>query len=165
MSWCLKTNRIPVYKTIRPHLDVRTRVDLMHGVSGGTSSLSIQVVALHKDSVVAEAAHPHITFALTLQLDALTNVQSRKKKFVLNLCYLLLRSKQRIYIFQCGRTNLICTTWMMTMTLILVINCTSLPITKSHPQLTNKFRTNYEQVRYVFKSDKVPTLPLCDQKP
>lgn len=51
----------------------------MHGVSGGTASLSIQVVALHEDCMVTEATHPHITLTFTFQLDALTNVQPGKQ--------------------------------------------------------------------------------------
>lgn len=54
----------------------------MHSVSGCTASLSIQVVALHEDGVVTEAAHPHITLTFTLQLHTFTNVQSGKEGII-----------------------------------------------------------------------------------
>lgn len=47
----------------------------MHGVPGGAAGLAVQVVALHEDGVVAQAAHPHVPFAFTLQLHAFPNVK------------------------------------------------------------------------------------------
>lgn len=56
----------------------------MYSVARGTSSLSVQVVALYEDGVVTQATHPHIAFTFTFELDALTNVQpvSRKEQAV-----------------------------------------------------------------------------------
>lgn len=47
----------------------------MHGVPGRAAGLAVQVVALHEDGVVAQAAHPHVPFAFTLQLHALADVK------------------------------------------------------------------------------------------
>ena len=62
------------------YLDVRAGVDLVHCVPGGAPRLSVQVVALHKHSVVAKAAHPYVSFAFTLQLHSLTNVEPGRKQ-------------------------------------------------------------------------------------
>lgn len=61
------------------YLDVSTGVDLVDGVTGSSSRFSVQVVALHKDSVVAQAAHPHITLPLALQLHSFSNVEPVKR--------------------------------------------------------------------------------------
>lgn len=58
------------------HLDVSTGVDFVNSVSRGSACLSVQVVALDKHSMVAEAPHPHVTLALTLQLNAFADVES-----------------------------------------------------------------------------------------
>lgn len=58
------------------HLDVSAGVDLVNGVSRRSARLSVQVVALDEDGVVAEAAHPHVALALALQLNAFADVES-----------------------------------------------------------------------------------------
>ena len=62
------------------HLDVRAGVDLVHRVPGGAPRLPVQVVALHKHGVVAKAAHPDVSFAFTLQLHSLTDVEPGRKQ-------------------------------------------------------------------------------------
>lgn len=52
----------------------------MNRISRGTSSLPIQVVALHKHCVVTQTAHPHVSFPFALQLHALPNVQPMTDK-------------------------------------------------------------------------------------
>lgn len=59
------------------HLDVRAGVDFVNGVSGGSTRLSVQVVTLDKHCVVTEASHPHVSLALTLQLNPFTDVKPR----------------------------------------------------------------------------------------
>lgn len=59
-----------------PYLDVSARVDFVNSVSRGSACLSVQVVTLNKHCVVTEASHPHISLALTLQLNPLANVKS-----------------------------------------------------------------------------------------
>lgn len=65
-----------------PHsyLDVRTGVDLMHSVPWSAAGLSVQIVALHEDGVVAQAPHPHVALATALELDPFPNMQSGKWK-------------------------------------------------------------------------------------
>lgn len=57
------------------HLDVSTGVDLVNCVSRGTSSLSIQVIALNENCMIAQTAHPDISFPFALQLHTFTNVK------------------------------------------------------------------------------------------
>lgn len=52
----------------------------MNGVSWSSSRLPVQVVALHKDSVVAQAAHPHVALPLALQLHSFANVEPKNRK-------------------------------------------------------------------------------------
>lgn len=49
-------------------LYIRTWVDLMNSVARCSSSLSVQVVTLHKDCMVTKAPDPNITFTFTFQL-------------------------------------------------------------------------------------------------
>jgi hypothetical protein len=58
-----------------PHLDVRSRVDLVHGVAGRPARLPVQVVALDEHRVVAKATHPHVALAAALQLHATPDVK------------------------------------------------------------------------------------------
>lgn len=62
---------------LQPHLDVSTGVDLVNCISRGTSSLSIQVVALDKHCVVTQTTHPDVSFTFALQLDSFANVESK----------------------------------------------------------------------------------------
>lgn len=57
------------------HLDVSAGVNLVHRVPRGAASLAVQVVALHEDGVVAQAAHPHVPLTFTLQLHAFADVK------------------------------------------------------------------------------------------
>lgn len=52
----------------------------MNGVSGSSSRLPVQVVALHKDGVVAQAAHPHVPLALALQLHPFADVKPEDRE-------------------------------------------------------------------------------------
>lgn len=52
----------------------------MNCVSGSTSGLSVQVVALHKDGVVAQTAHPHVSLALALQLHSFADVEPEDRE-------------------------------------------------------------------------------------
>jgi len=65
---------------LQPHLDVSAGVDLVNCISGGASSLSIQVIALHKHCVITQAAHPDISFPFALQLHAFANVEPQDRK-------------------------------------------------------------------------------------
>lgn len=47
----------------------------MNSISRGPSSLPIQVVALYKHCVIAQAAHPDVAFAFAFQLHAFPNVK------------------------------------------------------------------------------------------
>ncbi len=58
------------------HLDIGTGVDLVHGISWRAASLAVQIVALHEDAVVAEAADPHVALAPVVQLHTLPDVKS-----------------------------------------------------------------------------------------
>ena len=53
---------------------------LMNSVTGGAAHLSVQVVTLNEHCVVAEAADPHVSLALTLQLDAYTDVEPAREE-------------------------------------------------------------------------------------
>lgn len=61
-----------------PYLYVSTGVDFVNSISRGPACFSIQVVTLNKHCVVTEASHPHVPLALTLELNALTNVKPGK---------------------------------------------------------------------------------------
>lgn len=65
---------------LRSHLDVSTGVDLVNCISRGTSSLSIQVIALHKHRVITQTAHPDVSFTFALQLHAFANVEPKDRK-------------------------------------------------------------------------------------
>lgn len=65
---------------LRLYLDVSAGVDFVHSVSWGSARLPVQIIALNKHSVVAEASHPHIPLALTLQLDTFTDVKPGKRR-------------------------------------------------------------------------------------
>lgn len=72
---------------LQSHLNVSTGVDLVNCVSRGTSSLSIQVITLHKHCMITQTAHPDISFTFTLQLDAFANVEPEDGKMY-HLSYL-----------------------------------------------------------------------------
>ena len=59
------------------HFNAAARVDLVHGVERLPARLSVQVVALEEDTVVAEAAHKHAAVVLVLELDTLADVRPR----------------------------------------------------------------------------------------
>lgn len=63
-----------------PYLDVSTGVDFVNSVSRGSARLPVQVVTLNKHSVVTEASHPHISLALTLQLNPFADVKPGGKE-------------------------------------------------------------------------------------
>lgn len=65
---------------IRSHLDVSAGVDLVNRVSGSSSSLSVQVVALHKHGVVAQTAHPHVSLAFALQLHSFADMEPEDRE-------------------------------------------------------------------------------------
>lgn len=56
-------------------LYIRTRVDLVDGVTRCSASFTVQVVTLHEDGVVTEAPDPHVPFTFTLQLHSFAYVQ------------------------------------------------------------------------------------------
>ncbi len=58
------------------NLDVGTRIDFVNSISRRTPSFSVQIIALHKHTVIAEASDPHISFSSVIQLHAFSNVQS-----------------------------------------------------------------------------------------
>lgn len=58
-----------------PYLDVSAGVDFVNSISRGSACLPVQVVALNKHCVITEASHPHISLALTLQLNPFANVK------------------------------------------------------------------------------------------
>ncbi|TNN81219.1 hypothetical protein EYF80_008553 [Liparis tanakae] len=55
-------------------------VDLVNCIPGGTSSLSVQVIALHEHCVITQAAHPDVSFTFALQLHAFANVEPQDRK-------------------------------------------------------------------------------------
>ena len=57
------------------HLNVGLGVYLVYSVARSPASLVVQVVALDKHTVVAEASNPHLSLVLCLQLNALSNVK------------------------------------------------------------------------------------------
>lgn len=57
------------------YLDVSAGVDFVNGVSGGSTRLPVQIVALNKHGVVTQASHPHVALALALKLNAFANVK------------------------------------------------------------------------------------------
>lgn len=57
------------------YLDVSAGVDFVNSISGRSTRLPVQVVALNKHGVVTQAAHPHVALALTLQLHAFADVK------------------------------------------------------------------------------------------
>jgi len=59
----------------RAHLNISVWIDLVHGISGLSTSLSVEVVALYKETVVTEASYPDITLTTEVQLDTLADVQ------------------------------------------------------------------------------------------
>lgn len=46
----------------------------MYGIPRRTSRFPVQVIALHKDRMVAQASHPDIAFAPALELHTFPNV-------------------------------------------------------------------------------------------
>lgn len=65
---------------LQSHLDVSAGVDLVNCVSRGTSSLSVQVIALHKHCMITQTAHPDVSFTFALQLHAFANVEPKDRK-------------------------------------------------------------------------------------
>lgn len=65
---------------LQSHLDVSAGVDLVNCISRGTSSLSIQVVALHKHRMVTQTTHPDVSFTFALQLYTFANVEPTDRK-------------------------------------------------------------------------------------
>ena len=63
-----------------PYLDVSAGVDFVNSVSGGSTRLSVQVVTLNEHGVVTEASHPHVSLALTLQLNPFANVKPVRRE-------------------------------------------------------------------------------------
>jgi hypothetical protein len=58
------------------YFDSTARVDFVDSVEGLAARLPVQIVALEKDCVVAEAPHVHATIRLALQLHALADRES-----------------------------------------------------------------------------------------
>lgn len=63
-----------------PYLDVSAGIDFVNSVSGGSARLSVQVVTLNEHSVVTEASHPHVSLALTLQLNSFADVKPGRQE-------------------------------------------------------------------------------------
>lgn len=64
----------------RTDLYIRTRVDLVDGVTRCSASFTVQVVTLHEDGVVTEAPDPHVPFTFTLQLHSFAYVQPQEER-------------------------------------------------------------------------------------
>lgn len=62
------------------HLNVSTGVDLVNRVPGGSSGLSVQIIALHKHCVITQTAHPDVSFTFALQLHTFANVEPKSMK-------------------------------------------------------------------------------------
>lgn len=62
------------------HLDVSAGVDLVNCISRCTSGLPIQVIALHKHCMIAQTAHPDVSFTFALQLHAFANVEPKNRE-------------------------------------------------------------------------------------
>lgn len=62
MQWCC-------------YFDISSWVDFVHSIPWSPACFPVQVVALHKDSMVTETSHPHVSLSATLQLHTLTNVE------------------------------------------------------------------------------------------
>lgn len=56
-------------------LDVSSRVDLVNPVTWRSASLTVQVVTLDEDGVVAKATHPDVPLPPTFELDAPPNME------------------------------------------------------------------------------------------
>ncbi len=56
------------------YLDVSARVDLVNSIARCPASLSVQVVAAYKDTMVTQTSDPYITLTSVVQLYTLTYV-------------------------------------------------------------------------------------------
>lgn len=61
--------------SVKAHLNEGPRVDFVNSIPWRSPCLSVQVVTLHEDSVVAKATHPHVSLSTALQLNAFADVK------------------------------------------------------------------------------------------
>lgn len=80
-SCCLRSRCLLLHLSVTltqiKHLDVCTGVNLVYCISRSAAGLTVQIVALDEDGMIAETTNPNVSFTFTFQLDALSYMQSR----------------------------------------------------------------------------------------